>query len=229
MKPLLTMLAAAALWLSAGEVRSQTINWGSVVDSTIVDSKGNPLDGTFRFELGAFNLNFTPTPDNLSAWTNNWNIFDSSDYNPLLTLFSGTQSMELVGGVSGPLGHNGSFNFAEQPAYLWIKNSDIMEIDGGQEWLLVRSDPSWVFPTASGDCCDKEKLQFSTSDLASGDSPLWGGQGGVQGPGNFTTFVGGGGSLQTYSLVPEPSSALIAFLIVLGAVTRRERGAVARA
>lgn len=134
--------------------------------------------------------------------------------------------MELVSGNSGPVGHDGSFDFAGQDAYIWIKNSDLLT-PGSSEWLLVRAG-DWVFPSASGLCCDTTIIQFSTGELASGDTPIWGGQSGVAGLGYAPNFISGA-SLQTYSVVPEPTSALIALLIMVGAVTRRERTVVAQA
>lgn len=149
-----------------------------------------------------------------------------------MSLFSSTTEMTSIvlpapgGTISAPVGYTGTFDFADKLAYLWIKNSDSMVVDAGSEWLLVRGD--WVFPTAT-DCCDTRVFQFSSGSLAGGNTPVWGGQGGVEGSGFYSSFEGNLGSLQTYSIVPEPSSALIAFVIVLGTVMRRDRGAAVKA
>lgn len=66
-------MASAFIWLTVGDARSQTIEWGSVVDIDIVDSKGTviPGDGSFRFELGAFSIGFVPSDANIDLWSLN--------------------------------------------------------------------------------------------------------------------------------------------------------------
>jgi hypothetical protein len=96
-------------------------------------------------------------------------------------------------------------SFEGLSAFIWIrKGADPIE---GSEWLLTRAS-NWTFPTAIPGCCDHDPpTQWSVSDLTGGDVPLWGSQGGVNGGGVHTDY--GVHTLQTFTFVPEPSSALM--------------------
>jgi hypothetical protein len=60
------------------------------------------------------------------------------------------------------------------------------------------------------DCCDTGTIEWSVSDLDGSDVPVWGRQNGVAGSGVYSSSDPS--TLQTFTFVPEPSSALLAVL-----------------
>ena len=206
---------------------AQQIDWGSSIYDDIVDSEANILDNTFIFQLGSFENGFTPDSENVDAWSENWKVFDQADYNGIDApiddgiwgYFTSTVNM-LAGGVSNSADLTpGATSFEGQSAFVWIRNSD--DAVEGSEWVLVRAD-SWVFPNVDPECCPSDlPLEWSMSDLALGDVPLWVSQGGTAGDGSYTTT--GSYTLQTFTFVPEPSTALLFGLAGMVAVYRRRR------
>lgn len=217
MKILHALLTALIVALAAPGTHAQTLNWGSEVGTPITDSDGLIPDENFLFELGAFAPGFDPSESNLEEWRLNWMVFDTASYNPLFGYFTSTVHVEEDVTSSNPAASPESF--AGLVAYLWVRNND--EPVEGSEWLLVRSD-EWIFPETGGDCCDTSVIEWSISDLDGADTPLWGRHGNVSGPGGYTTIIGSTG-LQTFTFVPEPSTALLAAIAGLGLAVRRKR------
>lgn len=216
MKIRIPLLAMSWCLLAAGSGHGQTLDWGSEVFSDLVDSQGDTLDSVFVFELGAFVDGFVPDETNVGLWHQNWMVFDQASYNASLGYFTSTVTMNDDGSSSY---NPSSISFEGLSAYLWIRNStDPVE---GTEWLLARA-ASWVFPNAVPGCCDNEPpLQWSVSDLATTDVPVWGNQGGIEGAGHYT--VTGNYTLQTYTFIPEPSSGVL--LLFSAAMLMRRRRA----
>ncbi len=223
MKILPTILFATGLLLMGGRAGAQTLDWGSPVGTGIADSQGNPIDSMFVIEIGAFVDGFTPDESNIDDWFANWRVFDQTTYNSTLGYFTAFTSMNDDGTSASPHSTSG-FSFQGLDAFLWIRKGD--DPIEGNEWLLTRAgspDPSknWVFPNAVPGCCDNEpNLQWSVSDLDSGDLSKWGSQGGVTGPGVYA--VTGSHTLQTFTFVPEPASLAFAALSA-GLLLRRRR------
>jgi hypothetical protein len=211
-------LVSVALAIAMGtSLEAQTLDWGSEVFSDIVDSTGETLDNTFVFEIGAFLDGFVPDESNVGSWHANWRVFDQAAYNPDAGYFTSTVRMRDDGTSDSPYQTPGAPSFEGLGGYLWVRNADTP--GEGTEWLLTRAD-TWVYPTALPGCCDNETAaQWSVSDLDSGDVPKWGNQGGVIGPGSYSTT--GPHTLQTFTVVPEPSSVLLA--LCGGAVAMRRR------
>ncbi len=215
--------------LSAPLKAAWTIDWGSVIPSTLVDSKGNTisLDDGFLFELGAFNQGFEPLETNTDDWFSNWNIFDSvstvDGFNESLGYFTSTAGLRSDGTSTSTSSQvQGSFpGFEGLNAYLWIRNSTTEMSSGSEsEWLLVRAQ-SWIFPEVPPDCCDNVlPLQWSVSQLTPSDIPGWGRQGDVIGPGEYE--FDGPSTLQTYT-IPEPGAALLVFASALLVFLHRRR------
>ena len=111
-----------------------------------------------------------------------------------------------------------TLSFAGLDAYIWIRNDD--NPVPGTEWLLTRAD-NWTFPVVGGDCCNTEVIEWAVSDLDSGNVPVWGRQNDVIGSGEFSSTSTTG--LQTFTFVPEPSSALLAAVAGGFLVLRRRR------
>jgi hypothetical protein len=225
MKVFILHLCVAALFFLPNRARSQDLNWGSPINSEIVDSNGAPLDQSFIFQIGAFVGGFIPDGTNTSNWLNYWQVFDAADYNGvespddgIVGYFTSTAAMTDSGlSDSSDLSPLAS-SFEGLDAYLWIRNSNL-PIEGS-EWFLARAG-DWVFPVAVPGCCDNQGLvEWSTSDFLVDDVPVWGSQGGTQGDGFYTTT--GSDTIQTFTFVPEPSTAmLVAFLS--GAMLMRRR------
>jgi hypothetical protein len=214
-------LFAVAVFLAAGTpLRAQTLNWGSAVFSQIVDSTGQTLDNTFVFEIGAFTEGFVPEESNVDSWLANWKVFDQAAYNQSIGYFSSTVHMLDDGTSDSPEMSAGAPSFEGLSAYLWIRKGD--DPVEGSEWLLTRAD-NWTFPTATPGCCDKElPVQWSVSDLDGGDVPEWGKQGDVSGSG-VSTSTGGPYTLQTFTFVPEPGTAMMSALGIGCLCLRRRR------
>jgi hypothetical protein len=210
------LLIACLGGLAASKASAQQLNWGSLAFSDLVDSKGDVLANTFVFEIGAFNPGFTPTLGNLFDWRSNWQVFDRASYNGIEEpfddgisgYFTGTARMLDDGRSSSPFMTPSAPSFEGLSGYLWVRKGD--DPIAGSEWMLTRAD-SWVFPAAIPGCCDNDTpFDWSTSDLDESDVPLWGRQGKISGPGEFSNT--GIHTLQTYTFVPEPSSVLMIIL-----------------
>jgi hypothetical protein len=196
----------------------QTYNWGSPVFSDLRDSKGNLLDNSYVFELGAFMSGFVPDADNQGEWEINWQTFDRAAFNPAASYFTGSAAMLPDGTSDSPYMTTGAVSFEGLDAYLWVQDgSDLASSD---ELFLGRVG-SWVFNSADPACCGNSlPTEWSLADFSS-ETPIFGSQTGNDGAGGFT--VSGGFMLQTFS-IPEPSSAV---LVLVGALiwVRRHRRA----
>lgn len=191
--PVLSLIALVIALCSPASF-SQTLNWGSLTNSTIVDSQGTPLDQTFVFELGAFDKTFTPSQSNINQWSNHWHTFDAASYayNPTdLGYFTGTANLQDVSGYSSM--------FEGMSAFLWVRNS-------GQTEQFLATTPSWSFPALDQGCCPTDVTTWSVSNLVA-DVPLWGSHDDLHGGGNYT--APGPFDLQTHA-VPEPGACLLA-------------------
>lgn len=215
---LIRILASTALLTAVAP--AQTINWGSEVFSDLRDSNGLTLDDLYVFEIGTFDPGFSPLETNTTDWLESWNVFDRASYNESLGYFTGTTEMTDAGLSTSPYLAADIPSFEGLDAYLWIRKGDLPV--PGSEWLVVRA-ADWAFPTAIPGCCDNGlPVEWSVSDLAGSDTPAWGNQSGVQGPGEYTYT--GPSTLQTYTFVPEPGSAvLLALSAAIATFARRRR------
>lgn len=232
MKTYFAFLASAFCAASIHHLQAQTLDWGSELGSTLVDSNGSQLDNTFVFEIGAFVDGFMPDANNVELWLSNWRVFDQASYNQSIGYFtkwtSDTDTLRMLddGTSNSPYMTSGAPSFEGLTAFLWVRKGD--DPVEGSEWLLTRAD-SWVFPAATPGCCDNEAVvQWSVSDLDGSDIPVWGRQSSDDpldpyvstGSGVFTNSTYS--TLQTFTFVPEPSSMVFA-AISLGIVMGRRR------
>jgi hypothetical protein len=209
-----------------GHARAASLSWSSELASVLRDSDGVALDSSFYMQLGFFDSSFTPTASNTEEWMSNWKVFDEANvtdgsFDPVNGYFT-RESIQIDSSGQSLSTYADLGVFAGKEAYLWVRNSD----DSGlttTEWLLVRAS-SWVFPTYDpNNCCPAEPEQWSVSDLASETStPIWGAQGSLTGGGIYTT-TSGSYTLQTFTFIPEPSSALLAAIGTAFVLLRRRR------
>jgi hypothetical protein len=225
---LLRFPAVAAL-VCGPLLHAQQIDWGSTVFSDLVDSEGNVLDNSFVFQLGAFDPGYDPSANDPVDWLSHWEVFDEADYNGIeepvddgiYGYYTSTANMEPDGTSDSPEESPGASSFEGRQAFIWIRNGDNPE--PGTEWLVVTTS-SWVFPTVVPGCCGGAlPLEWSNSDLTAFDIPLWGSQGGIPGPGEYT--VTGPYTQQTFTFVPEPGSVLLVGLGGILLTMRRKRAA----
>jgi hypothetical protein len=226
MKKFILHLSIVIMCLLPGRLGAQNLNWGSPIFSDIVDSEGNVLDDTYVFQIGAFVGGFVPDVENTSDWLRYWQVFDGADYNGIgdpddgvYGYFTSSAAMTDNGlSDSSELSPLAS-SFEGLDGYLWIRNSNLDE--PGSEWFLARAG-NWIFPMPVPGCCDNDGVvEWSTSDLLAGDTPVWGSQGGTKGNGEYS--YSGTEHLQTYSFVPEPSSAMLVGLFSGMMILRRRR------
>jgi hypothetical protein len=207
-----------ALLFGASAAHSQTLDWGNEVFDNLVDSTGEALDNTYVFELGAFTSGFTPTESNVSDWVSHWNVFDRASFNESFGYFASTVDMTADGRSNSAWLTPGSGSFEGLNAYLFIRNGD-MPVPL-TEWLLVRAS-TWIFPAAQAGCCPTSlPTQWALSDLKN-DTPVFGGQDGIQGGGSAS--APGNYDLQTHTFVPEPAAFLLIALGSIAGVVRRRR------
>lgn len=221
--------ALCCVVVGASGAHAMAVSWGSELFSDFRDSYGNPLDETFVIQLGFFEdvlgAPFVPDAGNVVDWAARWKVFDQATLNIGLGYFSSEARVTAEGAGTSPAADLG-VNFIGRQAYLWIRNG--LEPMPGTEWFLATA-AEWIFPQGSDECCDTTMpLQWSISDLNpdGGEAvpPVWGGQTGRSGSGTYTT-TSPDFSLQTFTIVPEPSAILIAMsggLLLL----RRQRPAV---
>ena len=202
------------------------LNWGSLDFSTIVDSNGSPLPAeNFVFDLGAFRSDFTPNESNVADWAANWVTFDRASYvidEFGTAVFASSYSFydDIFSSGVDETGSNFETLGISREAYIWVYNST--EPEPGTEWFVGRSS-TWQFPQVTGECCNHdEPMQWSMGDLVSSDIPLWGNQLGYEGSGERSVF-NGGADLQTYTFIPEPSSALLVAMAGIMGALRRSR------
>lgn len=210
------LFVAVVFTVADTRIQAQTLNWGNEAFGDLSDSKGVTLDNTFVFELGSFFNGFVPTDSNTDQWVLNWEVFDSAAYNKDIEYF--TSTVYVQNGVTSSNPTASTLSFAGLDAYIWIRNDD--NPVPGTEWLLTRAD-NWTFPVIGGDCCNTDVVEWAVSDLDSGNVPQWGRQNDVIGSGEFSSTSTTG--LQTFTFVPEPSSALLAAVAGGFLVLRRRR------
>ena len=212
---------ALCVALVTPRAHAQTLNWGDQFGDVLTDSEGNMLDENFTFELGAFVSGFVPSEHPVDQWIANWRMFDTAEFNALDGYFIGEEVIQNNVTSDNPFADPGTF--AGGIAYLWIRDNDLPV--PGSEWLLVRAD-EWIFPATGGDCCNGDTIEWSITDLDGGitpDMPEWGRQGNAVGPGSYDTNTSATSNLQTFTFVPEPSTALLAAIAGLGMALRRQR------
>lgn len=200
-------LIAIVFALVAVSAPARTISWRSGIGDTLVDSGGLSLTDAFTFELGAFDLGFTPDALNYADWSSHWHAFGQATYEaingngwePGLQYF--TKDTTVIGGQlsseSPPLA---SYAFtAGTQAWLWVYDSKT--VAPTSEWALVGGS-TWTFPAS-----DLLNLTPIVWELSSADRAVWGGVNDFRSDGLYTALPGAF-DLQT-AAVPEPAGLVL--------------------
>lgn len=198
-----------------------TINWGPSVSGGDYLSDGAALTPAVTpaviFELGVFNIGFSPTASNTNLWASSWTAVSSSAYDATQTNY-GTQltttSFSSLGIAQG------------RQVFVWGFNQK--PIDATTEWVLYsaltslstapKSD-NWVSPGGPGDQ-GNPSIDWSpatTNQVAFGATSTGTGGGLVD-----TSVPLVGDQVQLYKVVPEINSLL---LVAVGSLMffRRKR------
>ena len=218
MKKIIAFLGLSLCSFLGTQLQAQTLNWGNVILDPVTDSTGADVTNAFVFELGSFASGFTPAASNTDQWLSNWQVFDSATYDPLFGFSTATAYIQ--NGVTSNNPNASPESFAGLDAYIWVRKGDTPV--EGSEWLVTRAN-DWTFPLTGGSCCDTELLEWSSSDLTPSNTPLWGRQNEIEGPGVYTST--GTEGLQTYTFVPEPTSAMLVAMAGTVFALRRRRTA----
>ena len=154
----IAVAAAVALLACAAVTQAgTTIGFGSSVGATNLTSSGALVDDSFVFQLGTFEGDFIPTPENTDQWLQQWREASDLEGTPLVGNTAPYQTKEL-GGLFPPgmransftssvtVDHNSPpFDLGGQ-LYIWGYNR--RSLPGAAEWILI-SDPSWTWPDGS--------------------------------------------------------------------------------
>lgn len=123
---------AALILLLIAPLHANPIKWSCDAQSVNVTSSGQPMDSSFRFELGVFPGGFVPSAGNASEWASHWESAQRVTYNTDTKRFSGQYQVQS---------NNAPFTDGAQ-AYIWGFGGN-----GGSEWILFRG-ANWFWPEA---------------------------------------------------------------------------------
>lgn len=209
--------------LATATTQARTINWGSSVGDTLLDSSGSALSDLYTFELGSFG-GFVPDQSNIELWSDNWKPFDQATaplkFSSADGFFSSSADL-LSGGTSSASPPLPSFTFSQgEQAFIWAFNTKTLAV-GITEWALITNDSGdglstddWTFPSPADHSATPLEWRLPVASHV-----IFGGLNGVEGPGVYTP-PGTNFELQTHtiSVVPEPSGALL--IALAGLVVR---------
>lgn len=222
----LSILLGLLLALGVLPARAFTIDWGSGVGDTLVDSHGVALNDSYVFELGSFG-GFTPTGQNQGDWAANWKVFDraqapaASGWNSTFSFFSSSATV-LAGGFSSESPPLPSFTFSQgEQAYIWVYDS--LTFNLLSEWALITNNSldgssadDWLFPAPGGKTDIPLEWRVSAATTV-----IHGGVNDEQGYGSYSVdpviF-----DLQTH-IVPEPAGIMLLAAAGFLQLTRRRR------
>jgi PEP-CTERM motif len=224
-KPKALLLALCFSASLAAASRASTISWETLPGDLLFDSGGVALTAAFSFDLGTFEVGFTPDETNMSQWLTNWRVFDTATagagWDPgtqsLSWLTDHTATGESASGNATP----GAMFPEGTQAYLWVYTSK--DIGTLPEWALLMDQivapnlgDDWLYPDPA--LQSGEQFNWRTGDL---DAAIFGAVNGSRSSSGSFTAPSGAFTLQTH-LVPEPSGLLLMGAGLL-ALHRRKR------
>ena len=221
-----------------------TIDWGTdfFPSGPVITSSGAPIelgdgsftDDGFTIELGVFDGGFTPTTGNTESWVTNWRALDAITANDpdsrdnLVSsgggnaTFSGTDLIDSTNrSLSLDAIVDNDFVFSQgTQTYVFVRNGDTPE--AGTEWLLYTragENDDWTIPFVSPEShSPADDLTWSVTDA---NTAIWGAINGETIGGGESLAINPTGLIQTFTFVPEPSSALLVTLGGLALLRRR--------
>ena len=233
MKTKQTWIALGMLACALGSAEARTVTWGGPTDAVLYQSDGvTPVDSSFTFQLGAFDVGYDPLANPVETWVNNWNVFDQTTYNDTTNFFQSTAFMN-ENGISSGVNADPTFDFRSKRLYLWVFDSNVFNPTQPTtiESALFTGD-TWVLPAVGNPCCGEETcpLQLYVSNMTSAiignvDPDYSGSNPPIVGPLGEYDSPTGAYDFQTHSftVVPEPSVSLLGGLGVLGLLLHRRR------
>jgi len=195
-----------------------TIHWGNAAYSENYDSDGNlldmgqPVSSDLDFSLGYFDNSFVPTETNYDTWIGNWVELDAVSYNATNSFFSSTAVVD----APFPTG---------EKVYIWGRNQTVA--NPNLETILVSgvfdvndsTSTDWVLPNINDPSQSNVPLEWRFSianDIIVGAIET--DQGGGDINNRVTTGV-----FQTATIIPEPSSLVLALLGLTALTFKRKR------
>jgi hypothetical protein len=190
-------LISLVMGFAQNNLAAQTFHRDGEVNRPLVGSI-LPQD-TFVFHLGGIAPDSVPEAVNHSEGLSNWRVFNQAEQNETFDDIAGT-AHPYCDAKSCETGAS-DLSFAGLESYLWIRTyTPLGETTNSR---LTRAE-SWLFPR----CGNTDLLQWSARDLAVTANPP------LPGPKSIddTSFLvpSGTSSLPTYTVIPEPSSVVLA-------------------
>lgn len=134
LSPWLWLASFAWIVLASGTpVFAIQIVWQSERGQPHLKSDGEAIDGSFVFELGAFEEGFVPSLSNVTEWAQNWQGLQRTIYDPVSASYTNRHDMASN---DPPFALGG-------PGYVWGFGVDT------NEWILM-TDASWKWPGVGG-------------------------------------------------------------------------------
>jgi hypothetical protein len=235
MKMKQALIGFGSLLCAFSSLEARTVFWGGPTESVLYQSDGvTPVDSSFTFLLGSFDVGYDPLTSPIETWASNFNTFDQAYYNDTTDFFSSSANL-LDTGLSDGVNADPTFDFRNKRLYLWVFDSNTFNplVPTTTESALFTGD-TWVLPPEGNCGCGEDNLplEFYVSNMTAAvignvDPDYTGSNPPIDGPlGEFTRPTGAY-DFQTHSftVVPEPSVALLGSLGLLGLALRRKRGA----
>lgn len=207
-------LLQLAAFFAFGQVLSAsvTVNWGNALidPANNVDSDAVQIDSTYTADFGYF-AGGAPTGD-FSTWRSQFVLLDTSSYNQAAGFFSGVWNAP-------------NNDHAGQQASIWIHNNDFSATPD-TEWGIYTAD-DWVIDVIDDgkDFSSEFRISFApeTDELLPADTAIFGALPSSTGQGVQNEAFPTGGSFQTFTFVPEPSTVTLLGLSFISLIIQRKR------
>ncbi len=216
------------LFVSCEDSHAINIAWGTGQFDSFVDSDGILLDGSYTAYLGRFS-SIAPSAANLSSWVSDFLVFDSTPVN-LSGLgsdsFSSSANLQLDQTSDSPTATPAATFPVDTQAYVWLRNQDT--VDPNMEWALY-TDSSWGFSLGTASHDPGNEVQWFLSGTPNTDVFGMTNHDGIDsnydlpGAPEVRTDPKVSFDIQTGTIIPEPSSTLLALVGLMGMVLMRGR------
>jgi hypothetical protein len=227
-----SLMALLAMACMISHAQARTVFWGGPTGAVLYQSDGvTPVDSSFTFQLGSFEVGFDPTTQSVENWASNWRVFDQAAYNDSTQFFQSTALMNEFGQSNG-VNANTSFDFRSQRLYLWVYDSNVFNPQTPTNEMALFTGDSWVLPSTGNPCCGGDSLPLQlyvenmTAAITGNVDPDFDGNGvPIVGSIGSSTQPGTVYDFQTHSItaIPEPSLGVLSMLGFVAMILRRKR------